>query len=105
MYKNTLTDARCIPDDSFTPSFFFDESHHGLPFCDLIKSSLNDYVPKQEYKDRIIKSHSVYYYSKKCFPAFHTYKCINNRSNLSCPKLNNFSCDDFSFESWLTFNK
>lgn len=71
--------------------------NHDLPFDDLIQEGINKY--KKETKYETIRTHQVYFYAPKDYLAFQTYRCIHNRSTLSCPNLDWFGSKSFNYES------
>lgn len=97
LFKNTLSYGLCVPDFSFTEPFFFTEDN-GLPFDPIIKSKVLSYA-KDDYE--VFHAKSIFYYQKKDFLAYLTYKCINNRTTLEKPEFSHMTSDLFCFESFL----
>lgn len=96
--NNLLKFATCIFNyEKFDPVFFYEKSN--LPFDHIIQNQ----IEKLKVNSQFMKT--VYYYRKSDFPAFMTAKCIGRRSTWDVPKLEHFSSDDFSFETFLEQNK
>lgn len=95
LYNNSFYGHLCVPDlEVFNPTFFIEDND--LPFDDLLKDKVIKYV-KDKYN--IIKAQSIYYYQRKDFLAYLTFKCINNRSNLNKPNFDHMASDSFCFEN------
>ena len=101
LYKNTMYFSNCMPKLPKQISFFIEDN--GLPFDNIIKRKVQDYV--RNNPGQSIKVKSIYYENKDDIEAFQTYKCICNRqpgrqASLSNPRLDHFGSDEFCFESW-----
>lgn len=106
IHKNTLTFAKCLPDDSFTTPVFFDESEsHDLPFSPLIKKSLDNFIKNDNRNCEVVKGHSIYYYSSRQFKAYSVFRAVNNRGTLAKMNIDGFSSDSFGFEKWKLLNQ
>ena len=92
VFNNLLTNKVCCP-DLFTEAFYFEEDND-LPFDHLVSDRL------RSLNVNILKSKSIYYSTKKDFPAYLTFRCINKRTSLSKPNIDHMSSDEFCFESW-----
>jgi len=96
IYYNNLSSRNCIPDFSFCDPVFFTEEND-LPYDNILLSLVESYV---DGKHQMRKCKSVYYKDKAHFKAYLTFRCINNRSTLEKPELNNMCSDTFCLESW-----
>ena len=101
LYKNTMYFSNCMPKLPKQISFFIEDN--GLPFDNIIKRKVQDYVRNNPGQSIEVKS--IYYENKDDIEAFQTYKCICNRqpgrqASLSNPRLDHFGSDEFCFESW-----
>jgi DNA polymerase III alpha subunit len=92
VFNNLLTNKVCQP-DLFTEHFYFIEDND-LPFDDIVRQKL------ESSQSNLISAKSIYYSTKNDFPAYLTFRCINNRTTLSKPNLEHMSSDRFCFESW-----
>lgn len=97
IYYNNFTSRNCIPNFSFCDPLFLTEDNK-LPFDKILSSLVNNYARGCKYE--IKASKSIYYKSKSDFKAYLTFRCINNRSTLEKPELNNMCSDTFCLESW-----
>lgn len=89
---------RAIPDfGKIKP--VFEESNCELPFDNIIKDKLNNYIQNNQYEK--IYTHPVYYFSKKCFEAYKVFRCISERTTYTRPNLDFFGSDSFDFETHL----
>ena len=96
LFYNTLMFANCMPELSFCDPVFFTEEND-LPYDNILLSLVESYV---DGKHQMRKCKSVYYKDKAHFKAYLTFRCINNRSTLEKPELNNMCSDTFCLESW-----
>ena len=97
VFYNNFSSRNCIPDFSFCNPIFFTEDNK-LPYDQILLSLVQKYAKEQSYQER--KCKSVYYKDKAHFKAYLTFRCINKRSSLEKPELNNMCSDTFCFESW-----
>lgn len=97
IHNNKLKNNNCIPSFTKPPKFHIED--HNLPFDNLLKDFVIEYCKSNNYE--MVNSHQVYYYKKEDGISYQTFRCINNRSTLGSPKMDHFSSDEFSFESYL----
>ncbi len=96
VYYNNLSSRNCIPEFSFCNPVFFVEDNK-LPYDKILLTLVESHIG-DKYQMR--KCKSIYYKSKTDFKAYLTFRCINNRSTLDKPELNNMCSDTFCLESW-----
>ena len=97
LYRNTLENAICAPEFTFTnPTFFVEDND--VPFDYILTEKVSKFA-EQNGSD-IQKTKSVFYANKKDFKAYITFRCINNRSTLNKPNLDHMCSDKFCLESW-----
>jgi DNA polymerase III alpha subunit len=72
--------------------------NNNLPYDHILKDLVEDYASVSKYEK--VNTQSVFYKNKEDFKAYLTFRCINNRSTLEKPQLNNMSSDTFCFENW-----
>lgn len=97
LHRNSLEGATCIPEFDFCKPTFLVEDND-IPFDDLIKNRILNYVKSTEYSTQEVKN--IYYKNNEDFLAYLTFRCINNRSSLEKPNIDHMCSDEFSFESW-----
>ena len=97
IYYNNFSSRNCIPNFSFNNPLFFTEDNN-LPYDKVLLSLVNNYIQEYDYETKACKS--VFYKDKADFKAYLTFRCINNRSTLEKPELNNMCSDTFCLESW-----
>jgi len=92
IYNNLFYSEGIIP-DIFTKAFYFQEDND---------HPLDKHITKAVLKtgEEIIKSKSIYYKNKSDFPAYLSFRAINERSSLAEPRLDHMCSDEFCFESW-----
>jgi DNA polymerase III alpha subunit len=98
IYNNGFTFNVCVPDFRKIKPIFFVE-RNDLPFDALLNEKVKKYASDNGYETQ--RAQSVFYKSKKDFPAYLTFRCINNRSSFEKPELDHMCSDSFSFESYL----
>ena len=97
LYRNTLENAICAPEFTFTkPTFLLEDND--IPFDYIIADKVNKFAEQNDYD--IQEAKSVYYSKEADFKAYLTFRCINNRGTLNKPNLEHMCSDKFSFESW-----
>jgi DNA polymerase-3 subunit alpha len=99
LFKNVLRFSTCTPDFSFAKPVFFLEDNDTM-FDEIARKRVKEYCSINGYET--VEAQTVYYAEKKDFPAYLTFRCINNRSTLSKPDLDHFTSDCFCLEQWLT---
>lgn len=98
IHKNATTFSSCSPDiKDYNPIFF--EEDNNLFIDSVIKECLDNYLEYEKFER--IKAKSIYYEKKEDFTAWMTYKCIQNRTTLENPNLNNCASNEFCWESYL----
>lgn len=98
IFENMLNSGNCIPIlDGVKPIFFIE--NNGLPFDGIMADAARGFAKEYNHETQSIKS--IFYYKKQDFVAYQTFRCFDRRSNLEEPRLEHFSSDEFSFESWL----
>lgn len=96
LFVNNLENGRAMPDFPAEPIFFIENNE--LPFDDLMNQIVKDFC-KDKYK--IQAAQSIFYNKKSDVKAFQVFRCLNKRSTLSHPKLNQFCSNTFCFENYL----
>lgn len=98
LHQNLLKNGECVPDiNKLEPNIFY--SRMDLPFDELIMNCHIDYAKNNKLE--INQCHPIYFYSHKQFNSYLTFRCIHNRGQLSMPKLDHFSSNNFCFEKYL----
>lgn len=98
LHNNLLKGSECVPDfGKIKPNIFY--SRMSLPFDFLIEDSHRNYA-KNNGLD-LVECHNIRFYSAKQFDSYLTFRCINKRSVLSKPNIDNFGSRTFSFEEYL----
>ena len=97
IFQNNFSSRGCVPDFSFCKPVLFVENNN-LPYDHILKDLVEDYASASKYEK--VNTQSVFYKNKEDFKAYSTFRCINNRSTLEKPQLNNMSSDTFCFENW-----
>lgn len=105
IFKNQLSLSSCIPSLQGSSQTFFVENN-GLPFDSLVKAAVDEFIKSSAPKSKTMLVKSIYYKHKSDCPALQTYKILSNRkfgkqSSLSCPNLDHFGSDEFSWESYI----
>ncbi len=98
VFTNTLYNNMCVPELDFTDPTYFVEDNN-LPFDDLLANKVDN------LSKNIQKVQSIYYKDEKDFKAYLTYKCINKRSTLDKPELEQMTSNEFCVESWKKKNE
>ena len=97
IFYNNFSSRNCIPNFSFCKPILFTEKNN-LPYDEVLLKLVNNYAKEYKYDTQACKS--VFYKDKSHFKAYLTFRCINNRSTLEKPDLNNMCSDTFCLESW-----
>ncbi len=98
LHRNLLYSATISPIFNFCNPIFFLESND-LPFDSLIGDAVRRYTSTEDNIE-ILPTKTIYYVKKDDFKAYCTFRCINNRTVLSKPELNDLASDLFCLESW-----
>ena len=93
----TVFNSQCIPRFFTKPTFFIED--HNLPHDAFTKESVLSYCDKHGYETQ--DTFSVYFYKKSDFLAYNTFRCIDIRTTLEMPNLEQFGSQEFSFEHYL----
>jgi len=97
IFNNSFLFSRCVPDFSFcSPTFFLEDNH--LYFDEHIREKVINYAGD---KYEIAEAQSIFYEKRSDFMAWQTYRCIQKRSSLECPELQDCCSDSFCVESYL----
>ena len=98
IHQNLLSDSICVPDfGSIKPILTY--ARQNLPFDYLLEENIKNYTSNNKFD--LQEVHPIYYYKDEDVKSFYTYKCVENRSTFSDPKLDFFCSSDFSWESYL----
>ena len=97
LYRNTLENAICAPEFTFTnPTFLVEDND--IPFDYILTDKVNNFA-EQNGSD-VQRAKSIFYAAKKDLKAYITFRCINNRSTLNKPNLDHMCSDKICLESW-----
>lgn len=98
IFVNTVQHGMSFPDlKKFKPTFFTEDND--LPFDSVVEDAVVSYADIA--KEDVQPVQSIYYYKKDDFLAYLTFRCINKRSDLSCPRLDHMGSELFCFENYL----
>lgn len=98
LHNNALKGYKCIFQlEKYKPIFFVEDN--GLPFDYILNDKITNFCQSNNLP--IQKIQSIFYYKRRDFLSYLTFRCINNRSTLNKPELRHMSSDNFCFESWL----
>jgi DNA polymerase-3 subunit alpha len=97
LYRNTLENAICAPEFTFTKPTLFIENN-SIPFDYIISQKVSKFAELNDCDTQETKS--IFYALKNDFKAYLTFRCINNRSTLNKPNLEHMCSDEFCLESW-----
>ncbi len=100
LHRNLLYFSNCQPDYNFADNIFFFEKND-LPFNYLIEDAVNKFCGKKEQKQNV---RSIYYENRSDFKVLATYRCIQERTTLEKPNLEDFASDNFCLEYWRQIN-
>lgn len=97
LQRNYLGNHNCVPKFiTFKP--IFEISQCGLPFDNILKEKIREYVSCEGFE--VLDVHPIYYYAKEDILAYQTFRCIGNRSKITKPELPHFSSDLFCWEEY-----
>lgn len=94
LHVNLLKMGAIVPDFPDDPIFFVE--NHNLPIDALIQEAIKGFNI-----NKVMQTHSCYYFKNEDIKAYCAYRCILNRSTFHKPQLESFGSRDFSFESYL----
>jgi len=99
LYNNSYYFNNSMPFFEFTKPVMLIENN-GLPIDEILMPIVKKYAKEMSFKTK--QAQSIYYYSKKSFKSYMTFRCIKNQSNfknicLSRPELPHFSSDTFCY--------
>lgn len=97
IFKNLLESGQCLPNFHHIKPIFL-KTNCGLPFDDLISESIEKFCLLDKLETLIYSP--IYYYSKKNFKSYMTFRCINGRSQFEKPELSHMHSDEFCWESY-----
>lgn len=97
LHRNLLYFSNCQPNYNFANNVFFIEKND-LPFNYLVEDAVNKFCGKKEIK---VPVQSIYYEKKMDFKTLATYRCIQERRDLSSPNMEHFASSNFALENWL----
>tara|TARA_Y100001973_G_scaffold93175_1_gene143749 strand:- start:1395 stop:2150 length:756 start_codon:yes stop_codon:yes gene_type:complete len=101
LHRNTLENAICAPEFTFTkPTFFIEENN--IPFDPVLEEKVINFAKQNKCETQ--KAKSIFYSLRDDFKAYLTFRCINNRSTLNKPNLEHMCSDEFCLESWIEKN-
>jgi len=101
LHRNLLYFSNCRPNYNFADNVFFIEKND-LPFNYLIEEAVTKFCNGKELK---VPVQSIYYDQKTDFKTLATYRCIQERRDLSSPNMEHFASDNFALEKWLETEK
>lgn len=98
-FHNNFFKCHCsLPEiENLNPSFLINKMN--LPFDNILEDKIRFYAKDNCYE--IINTHPIYYYKESDFKAYTVFRCIHNREKFESPNIDNFSSNQFSFESYL----
>lgn len=97
LYNNNLLGNNAIPDLFFEPIFFLENNE--LPADEIMRSIVIDFAANKNYQTQ--ETQTIYYKDKKDFKAYNVFRCVNERSTLAKPNLENFCSNTFCLEHYL----
>jgi len=108
VYYNNFTFESFVPNFHGLGELIFFIQKNNLPIDNRLAHKVENEAKECGGKIEYVKS--IYYKNKKDFTAFQVRKIIHNRkgaavSTLSKPNLDGYCSDEFSFESWLDYEK
>jgi len=103
IYMNNMHFCSCIPDFSFTTPTFLTEDNL-LPFDSFINEKVIEYC--EDFNFPHIESKSIFYFQRKDFECYQTYRCIcskkaGRQKTLSVPNFDHLASPEFCYESYL----
>lgn len=101
LFQNNFFFKSIVPDFSFTKPIFFKQSN-GLAQDILINVAIDKFTNGQH---EIYPAKSIFYKNREDFLEYMTFRCIKNKTSLEKPELEEFSSDEFCFESWKEENE
>ncbi len=101
LFQNNFFFKSIIPDFSFTKPVFF-KQNNGLAQDILIDGAIDKFTAGNY---EIFKAKSIFYKNREDFLEYMTFRCIKNKTTLEKPELEEFSSDEFCFESWKEQNQ
>lgn len=97
LHNNLFSNFNCIPDfGKIKPVFLY--ANMNLPFDSFLSNEIKKYATSNNFESN--ECHYVYYYSRDDYEAYMNFRCIDNRSKFSDPRLEYFSSDEFCWESY-----
>jgi DNA polymerase III alpha subunit len=101
IFKNLLERGQCIPEfGDIQPTVFIEKQN--LPFDSLVENAIETAADKNWER---VKVKSIYYKKREDFDAYLCYRAIQKRGTFAKPNLNAMASAEFSFESWLEYEK
>ena len=101
IHNNRLKNSKIYLDFSgLNPVFFLEDND--LLFDDILRKRVVDYCESSGFPT--LETKSIYYKKRSDFTSYLTNRCIQNRSTLEKPELNDMTSDSFCWESFLEQN-
>lgn len=98
LYNNNLLGNNCIPDLFFDPVFFLE--NNDLPMDETMRGIVQDFCFSNN-EPKIQETQTIYYNRYSDFKAYNVFRCIDKRSTLAKPNLENFCSNTFCLEHYL----
>ena len=99
IHNNALNFGQCSNDFealNTKPVFFIEDNN--LPFEPFLTQKVQKYCQSVGYD--VLKAQSIFYKERKDFKAYLARRCIDNRSTMEKPNLENMTSDSFCVEEW-----
>lgn len=103
IHNNALNFGQCSNDFELLktkPVFFIEDNN--LPFEPFLTKKVLDYCKSSGYDT--LQAQSIFYKERKDFKTYLTRRCIDERTSIEKPNLENMTSDTFCVEEWVNKN-